>query len=564
MGVLDLNIRAIDAGRLCIPQNATIREAMVAIEEGEEGMVFLTDTDARLAKIITDGDIRRALLGGKGMTDPVADIHQRAPIVVREGQAPDEVRRMLSRRIQMVPVVDNGGRVVGLARLHDLMPFIDIKSREVLVVGLGYVGLTLALVLADNGFSVKGFDTNARLIADLLAKRPPFFEKGLQNYLDAHVGHTFRPVSKLEVGADIYVITVGTPIRKPALVPDIDHIRAAVRSIGGLLKRNDLVVLRSTVPLGCTRNVVKPLLEELSGLKAGEDFFLAFCPERTAEGRALEELLSLPQIIGGICPKSTELAARLFNENTHTVIDVGQPESAEMCKLMDNTFRDTIFAYSNQMAMLCERAGLNFNDLVEKVNLGYGRNAIPKPSPGVGGPCLSKDPYILATNFREYGLEATVTLAARQVNEVAPRHIFTRSQELLATVGKDLRNSKVLIVGFAFKGEPQTSDLRDSTTLWFLDELKREGVTDIWGYDPKVTHEDLAALGVKPCSVEEGIAGADAVFVMNNHRSYAEWPVFELLESAAQPVLFYDGWQVFRAVDLRNRPGVLYAATGVG
>ena len=141
--------------------------------------------------------------------------------------------------------------------------------------------------------------------------------------------------------ADVYIVTVGTPVSLDTKKPIVDHIKKAIEVIGTKLKKNDLVILRSTVPVGCTRNVVIPLLEDLSGLSVGTDFFISFCPERTAEGRALRELQELPQIVGGYDLNSTQLGMRFFNENTHTVIDVGSLEAAELCKLLDNTYRDT-------------------------------------------------------------------------------------------------------------------------------------------------------------------------------------------------------------------------------
>lgn len=554
-----------DAERLCLEGEATIRDALATINATGERTCFLVNTDRVLLRVVTDGDIRRALLAGSSIDAPLSEVHDRDPIVVREGGNLEDARSYFGKRIGIAPLVDTGNHVTGVVRTHDLAPFIDIKSRNVLVLGLGYVGLTLGLVLADNGFLVHGYDVNQKLIDKLNRKELPFFEKGMVNFLAEHVGGNFKPSISLEnVSADIYIITVGTPVDPQSKQPNTESIRAASTTIGRMLKPNDLVILRSTVPLGLTREFVLPILEQESGLKGGEDFLLAFCPERTAEGRALEELRKLPQIVGGIDTRSTELASRLFNENTHTVIDVGSLEAAEMCKLLDNTYRDTVFAYANTMAQLCEKAGLNMFELVEKVNIGYNRNAIPLPSPGVGGPCLSKDPYILKTAFQRYGLDCDVILAARKINETAPRAICNRATELLSGVGKSLKDAKVLIVGFAFKGEPETSDLRDSTTLWFLDELKRRGTTRIYGADPVVTAAEIEALGVTACSISDGFKGADAVFFMNNHRSYVNLPLIDLIGTLAKPAVFFDGWQVFSPNDLRKHAGVLYCGTGIG
>jgi len=554
-----------DVQKFCLKEEATIIEAMKAINEADERACFLVDAEDKLLCVITDGDIRRALLDGSKLEDSVKDIPQRTPFVVKKGQSIDDARHYLSKRITVVPIIDHEGHVEGLVRVHDVEPFLNIKSREVLVLGMGYVGLTLAVILADEGFRVYGYDTNEELIANLKQKKAPFHEVGMDNYLNKHIGNSLSCISSLEnLLADIYIITVGTPINKKTLMPNDNYIKEAVKSIGKVLKKNDLVILRSTVPVGLTRKTVLPILEKESELKIGEDFYLAYCPERTVEGKALEELRKNPQIMGGYDSRSTELASRLFNENTHTVIDVGSLEGAEMCKLMDNTYRDAIFAYSNQMALLCEKEGLNLHDLIEKVNLQYGRNVIPKPSPGVGGACLSKDPYILIQNFKEHDLNTTLISESRKINEMAPTLIYERSQKLFSEVGKKLENGKIFIIGFAFKGRPETSDLRESTTLWFLEKLRKKKVKNIWGYDPIVEDEELEKLDVRPCSLVEGFQDADAVFVMNNHRLYADMNVFELIEMMNKPALFFDGWQIFKPLDIRNIPGIMYAGVGVG
>lgn len=554
-----------NVAKLCLTSKASIKKAMRVINQGEERTCFLLDEYNKLVKVITDGDIRRALLKGYSLQDPVKDIHNLKPFVVTEGQNIEEARHYLSKRIEVAPIVNHSGEIKGVLRFYDLENLINIRSRKVLVIGMGYVGLTLALVLGDLGFAVYAFDSNRNLINKLKKKKAPFYEKGMDNYLGKLAGNNVKFISSLNgVFADIYIICVGTPISKDTFLPETGYIENAVRDVGSILKKNDLVILRSTVPVGLTRKLVIPLLEKVSKLSIGEDFFLAYCPERTVEGKALEELRKNPQIIGGYDQRSAELASRLFNENTHTVIDVGSLEAAEMCKLMDNTYRDTMFAYSNQMAMLCEKAGLNMHELIDKVNLLYDRNLIPKPSPGVGGVCLSKDPYILIQNFREHGLECPLTVSARRVNEMAPRIIYDRSKKILSRLGKSLKKGKIFIVGFAFKGEPETSDLRESTTIWFLNELKKNNARNIWGYDPVVSPGELKKIGIKPCSIESGFKNADAVFIMNNHRSYEEMKISGLIGTMRRPALFFDCWRIFAPEDIRNTPGILYAGTGIG
>ena len=550
--------------RLCVSDRSTIFMAMEAIELGRERLCFVVDDENTLIRVISDGDIRRALLGGYSLDDAVRDIHDKTPVVVHENNT-NTATQKLNQKISLAPIIDVYGKISGLMRYNDYVPYFNIRERSVAVIGLGYVGLTLSLVLADNGFSVSGYDTDKALVDKLRNKKTPFYENGLENLLLTHVGTNFCPIGTIDsLDADVYIVTVGTPIIPGIMKPNIEHICKAVAVIADRLKKNDMVILRSTVPVGCTRTEVIPLLEKVSGLRAGEDFHIAFCPERTAEGRALKELRELPQIIGGIDQQSRELAMRLFNENTHTVIDVGSIEAAEMCKLLDNTYRDTMFAYSNQMARLTEKLGLNLHELITKVNLGYGRNKIPYPSPGVGGPCLSKDPYILEGNFSAFGLESKLISAARSVNEAAPELIFQRCKAMMSRLEKNILHSKIFIIGFAFKGEPVTSDLRDSTTVWLLEYLRREGARKLFGYDPVIGSEELSSLELEACELEDGFNNADLVIFMNNHKSYSNLNINMLLATMNKPSILYDGWNIFQPKEIRNNLGIMYAATGVG
>ncbi len=557
---MDLNL-----SRMVFAPDATLGQATDRILAGARKVGFCVDAHGTLCGILTQGDVLRAFRAGASPDDPAGKHVNPNPVTVADDLSLAEAKKLLGRRIQLIPRVDARGRLTGVVDLETTdLGFVNIKNKSVLVLGLGYVGLTLALALAEAGFSVNGLDVNAPLLAKLGRKEPPFFEAGLEELLARHVGSRLQLVADADACAsDIFIITVGTPVDPATKKPNLDYIRTAAATVGGNLSRENLVILRSTVMVGTTRDVVIPELERVSGLVAGRDFFVAYCPERTAEGRALKELPRLPQIVGGLDEKSVEMASRLFNEYTPSIIRVDGLEAAELCKLMDNVYRDVKFAFANQLAELAERMGLDIHALIEAVNHNYGRNDIPLPSPGVGGPCLTKDPYILRTVFERHGMQAPLVAAARVINERAPEAILDRAERMLAAQGKRLADARVLIAGFAFKGEPETSDLRDSTTLWFLEAL-RGRCAEIRGYDPVTPAADIAALGVAATGLREGFAGADAVFVMNNHRSYLSWDLPALLGSMNRPALFYDAWHLFPKMKILSRPGMLYAAVGVG
>jgi|TARA_B100000315_G_scaffold257248_1_gene305489 nucleotide sugar dehydrogenase len=551
--------------KMIFNQDATLRDAIECCLAGAKKVSFCVDEERKLLGLLTQGDLLRILKDGQSVDAPAVDFINRNPVIISDNVTIKEAKKHIGNRIQLIPQLDENGKLVGLVNLSSSdYDFINIKDKKVLVVGLGYVGLTLSLILADSGFSVNGYDISEELTSKLENKIPPFYEAGIEEFINTHVGRRIKILRTLDdCVAEVFIITVGSPIHRETKKPVTDNIIAAAKSVGRILSKDCLILLRSTVPVGCTRDLVIPELEQQSGLRAGEDFFVAYCPERTTEGQALEELRYLPQIVGGLDDRSIEVASRLFNEYTSTIVNVGSLEAAEFSKLIDNVYRDVKFAFANQIAELSERLGLNVHQLIDAVNHHYLRNNIPKPSPGVGGPCLTKDSYILKDVFTIAGMDAPLLAASRIINEQSPKRIVQRADITLKSVGKGLNGARVFVVGFAFKGEPETSDLRDSTTLWFLDELKK-CTTEITGFDPVVQRSDLVALGIKVSDPAEGFLGADAVFIMNNHKSYLKWDLLRYLRSMKKPALFFDAWHLFQKNKFTDFQGIQYLSIGVG
>jgi UDP-N-acetyl-D-mannosaminuronic acid dehydrogenase len=546
-----------------VREDRPIIEVLRAINESASRFALVVDAQTRLVGIATDGDIRRGFIDGASVNDAISTVMNSSPLVAKETLTEEAVGSLLTERINHIPVVDEDGRVKGVISYSDRSVALDAKSRSVCVVGMGYVGVTMSVVLADAGFTVYGYDIDEALVDSLRNGQLPFHEVGLEAYLHRNLGVRLHAVSSLdEVDADVYVVTVGTPVDPGTKRPRIEYVEAAARTIGGRLNRGDLVVLRSTVPVGVTRNVVLPVLEAESGLRAGDGFLLSFAPERTVEGSALPELRQLPQVVGGFNKKSTAVTSRLFAEMTSTIIDAGSLEGAEMVKILNNTFRDVKFAYANEMALMGRELGLDLHRLIKAANDGYPRDRIPVPSPGVGGPCLTKDGYLL--KYSAQGLEAQprMSLLAREVNERIPHALLEVIENFLKGLGKP--RVKVVLIGLAFKGQPETSDLRDSTALVFSERLQRlsDPEVDLFGYDAVVEPVEIEAMGLTPCSVEAGFDEADAVLILNNHRSHPTIDIFDLLTRTSRPCLFLDGWRAFDPDDVREVEHIQYLGVG--
>lgn len=554
-----------DLKSVFVSKNDTIFETMKAIDAVGSRFALVVDSDERLEGIVTDGDIRRGFIDGLDRHDKVGKIMNQYPMVAKEGLNNDDMLALVTEKYKQIPVTDEYGKIKGIITYSDKSVLLDVKSKAVCVLGMGFVGLTFSLILTELGFQVFGFDIDKQKIQKIANKECPFHEDGLDSYLNRYVGHNFFPVDKIPEGkADIYIITVGTPIDVNSKIPKISYVEQAAKSIAKVLKSGDLVILRSTVPVGTTRNVVLSIFSEESGLEAGKDYSLAFAPERTIAGQAMPELTQLPQVIGGFDQKSTFLTDRLFREVTSTIIDTGSLEGAEMVKILNNTFRDVKFAYANEMALICKDLGLDAVELIQAANQEYTRDQIPLPSPGVGGACLTKDPYILMYSCKDIAHKPEIVSISRKVNELMPIEIAKEISEYAELTGKSKNNFKIFIIGFAFKGCPETSDTRGSTTLDLLDQLIEKGfpLSAAFGYDLVVEDKIINSFQVTPVSLKDGFRDADVVVIMNNHSSYSKMNVFEFLESAKPDCMFIDGWHIFRPEEIESINKVKYSGVG--
>ena len=554
-----------DYKSIIVGQNDTIVEVMEIINKVGSRIALVTDEKEKLIGIATDGDIRRSFLSNHHPEEAISLVMNSSPVVAHQSSDRLEMVSMLSDKYKEIPVIDDGGRVVGLLTLKDKEILLEIKSRKICVLGLGYVGLPLSLVLADKGFTVVGYDINQAQLDQLNEGIIPFHEQGLDSFFHRHLGEKFFITSDLSsVDSDIYIITVGTPIDDDSKLPIMKYIESAADSIARKIKQNDLVILRSTVTVGTSRNVVLNRLQKSSGLKVGRDFSLAYAPERTIEGNAMNEIQELPQIIGGFDQKSTLLADLLFREVTSTIVDVGSLEGAEMVKILNNTYRDVKFAYANEMALICRELGLDAVKLIQAANLDYKRGEIPMPSPGVGGACLTKDPYILINSCKDIDVPTELIRYSRTINELIPMRIVDDIMQEIEVHNKKIDSLKIFLIGFAFKGDPETADIRGSTTIDVLNFFRDKGLQDgsFYGYDPIVLNSDLNSLGVKPASLEEGFKDADAVLIMNNHKSYKNMDIFSLLDSASGDCVFMDGWYTFDPKEIVSVNSIKYIGVG--
>lgn len=340
---------------------------------------------------------------------------------------------------------------------------------------------------------------------------------------------------------DTYIITVGTPLSSDGLVRT-DMIEAASREVTANMGDGALVILRSTVKVGTTRDVVSPILAA-----SGKSFDIAMCPERTLEGQALQELRELPQIVGADDPAVSDRAAAIFRRLTNSIVQVSSPEAAEIIKLVDNTYRDVHFAFANEVARLCDAFGVNAHEVISSGKLGYKRTSVPLPGL-VGGPCLEKDPHILLQSARTRGIELEITVAGRLVNERQPVETvrFISDEVAKRNLTSPLRIS---LLGMAFKGIPATDDLRGSMSVKVLDEVKKAHPdAEIRLFDPVITTEQLAASFPDEHAFDrlgDAVSGASVVIIANNHPELGRISPRTISEFIAPDGFVFDYWNHF-------------------
>jgi UDP-N-acetyl-D-glucosamine dehydrogenase len=415
-----------------------------------------------------------------------------------------------------VRLKENGG--LTLVWNETLLQKLEDRTARVSIIGLGYVGLSLAVELGKAGIEVRG--------VDLDVERVNLLNRG-ESYLVDVPADVLAPLvasGRLSASSDcsavsesdVLIICVPTPLRKTK-EPDISFILSALENMLPYLRSGQLMVLESTTYPGTTEEVVLPRLEA-NGLVIGRDFFLAFSPERVDPGNKRFTTANIPKVVGGVTPACTKLAAALYRRVTSTVFEVSSPRVAETAKLLENTFRSVNIALANELAFACRKIGVDPWEVIEAAATKPFGFMPFYPGPGIGGHCIPVDPLYLSWKVRLTGYEAQFIALADQINRAMPEHVVTLVGDSLNDRSQSLRGSAVLVLGVTYKAD--VNDVRESPALEIIEMLVRKGANV--SYADPFTRE-VSANGVKLNAVdatEDVVAGADCVLVLTNHSAF--------------------------------------------
>ena len=401
---------------------------------------------------------------------------------------------------------------------QELLRKIADKSAVVGIVGLGYVGLPLAVEMAEAGYKTIGFDVQAKKVDSVNAGH---------NYIGDIVGDKLK--NMVETGflratsnfdfirdVDAVAICVPTPLDKYQQ-PDISYVRSSTEAVSKYLKKGTMVVLESTTYPGTTEELIKPILENGSGLKCGEDFYLGFSPERVDPGNLIYKTKNTPKVVGAIGKDATEVIAAMYRAVLEgEVYEVSCPAVAEMEKILENTYRNINIGLVNELTMLCNEMGISMWEVVDAAKTKpYGFQPF-YPGPGLGGHCIPLDPYYLSWKAREYGFHTSMIESSMMINDKMPEYCVDRAAKILNKVKKAMNGSKVLVLGVAYKQD--IDDYRESPALKVIDVLEREGA-EVTFFDPWVKeykHNGQVRQSI-PALTEQVLKEADLVMITTAH-----------------------------------------------
>ena len=409
--------------------------------------------------------------------------------------------------------------------VFDLQKKIDDHSARLAVIGLGYVGLPVAALFAQRGFTVTGVDVKAERVERINQGISPIEgdEPGLAELIAGVVNsgklHATTDYDELK-DVDVVLVDVETPVNH-AHIPEYEALRAALKSLSAVLKVGGLVVIESTIMPGTMQNVVLPILEENTGRKVGQGFYLGNCPERVMPGKLLKNLNSMSRVVGGDSPETAAAMRALYGNIVASDLDTADWITAELVKTVENTYRDVQIAFANETAMICEALGADVWRVRELVRKSPGREML-LPGAGVGGHCIPKDPWLLASSVKGLDVRVRLIPAARDINSFMPGHML----DLLKGRIKDLNGKRVLVLGYAYLED--SDDTRDAPSQYFIKALEAEG-------GQAVVHDPFVAEFAG--DLYEKAKDCDAAVLITAHSQYKQLDFAQLKAALKTPIL---------------------------
>lgn len=549
---------------ITIPKNCNAKELAHKFELQAKELYFTNlaisfDDNKKIQGILTLGDLRRILVKFGNQAN-VNKYLNKSPIIVLEKNLNNKINSYLDEK-KIKKKLSKIDQLIVLNKNREIVKIEDIKEiennsffKEITILGLGHIGLPLAVHLLKSFSHINGIDIDSSKINNIKKNKLDFYEKNLDKALQKSLKNKRLHLSNNlnNIKSQIYIICLGSEINNNNLISNINLIKIS-KNIGKRILKNDLIILRGTVQVGTSRNIIVKLLEKYSKLKCGVDFYFSYLPERIVEGNALYELDNVPQIVSGFTKKCKEKALEFCSKAFKSIIELESLEEGEIIKLTSNSYRDLSFAFANEISRISSYYGLSGSSLIDKANFGYPRNLIAKPSMGVGGYCLPKDPFLfsklLGTKKKGYLLAKN----SRNINDNSINEVLNTIKNF-HRYRSNKKNLDIMIFGITFKGMPETIDMRNSPSVILANKLMKNNYK-IKFYD--VMYKELKKIKFKYSKYltnnENLINKSDVVILANYHSDYPKiiQPNLKFNNSKNNKLIF-DCWNLLDYQSIQN------------
>lgn len=523
-------------------------------------IAIIIDKKEKFKGIITSGDLRRIVQQNKKKSLKISTIMNKEPLCINYEEPIRKIQNQINiffnehnKKINFLIEIDSNKKFQRVINISDFIN--DFNNYKISIIGLGKVGLTLMCFLSQKHLVIDGIDINAKLINNLKLGKVDFYEPDVDLILKKSLSKKIIEIKKnyIPVRNNILIVCIG-PNEESILLKD-QGITKVFKDLAHKINKNDLIILRSTSPIGLSRKIID-ILEKKSGYKCGTDFYFSYSPERAVEGNIIADLKNIPQIISGFSDNCLNKAKKFWQSHCSNIISAQSLEAAEIIKLTNNTYRDFSFAFSNILGHLCSQYNIDTNILIQSANNGYPRSNLFYPSPGVGGYCLSKDPHLFANAVDDINIKKNI-IGLRKLNRNMALYPYKHVKSFAKKYGINIKKIKILIIGFTFKGLPENDDIRHSSSAFLLDFLKKKHIHTKF-YDYMLRKKNISIdQEINPTS---NFKNYDVFLIMNNHPNNVSLIQKILSKNLTKNILIFDGWSQLNK-DTFNK-NVIYSSIG--
>jgi len=530
-----------------ITQNLSLGKFITEFEDSilkkKISLAIKLNKKKQIIGVITRGDLRRIIYKNRNFKEKIDKYLNYKPILIKDSELDNNlffklVKKSKAKKFDDVFVVDKKKKFLQIIKYKDLIK--NYKFKKTCIIGMGHIGIPLAIhVLKKFNYAV-GYDNDKKKIEDLKKYKLNFHEKNLDLIFAKKVKNKNLDLvyNINKINSEVYIVCIGSSFDANK-VSNV-NLKKIAEDLSKILKKGDLIILRGTVSVGVSRQVFLKSILKFSNLKNGVDFYFAYMPERLVEGNALEELENIPCLIAGSSEKCLEVAYDYSKELFKNVLKLDSLEEGEIVKLTTNSYRALNFTFSNEISRIANLHGLSGSNLIEKANFGYNRNSIAKPSLGIGGFCLPKDPILFSDNLQK---KSNYKLG-RISNDINKSVTTFFANKFIKILQNKKQIKKVLIMGISFKGLPETIDIRNSTSIEIVKKMNKRNI-EFYGYDPlgSKLKKIVKIKNFKILDKKINVNIFDMIIIVNDHPNFYQIIESQLKENKSNKKKYiFDTW----------------------